>query len=488
MIGTSDVVDDIFESFCISSEREFFEEICCISECRILMYCKCLDPWASRLFSSMVDGFRYFPKSESVYLKARMRKYRKEELFILISIGSFEWREKLEDIDDENYEIIIKYRFIFGQIYSNSLFEKSFCKNFERFIFFGDDGDFIRIDSIFDFFWNIFDNPRNFFEFISEFFLPDFSSFTTDRFEFFYRSRENIAYIVQFWFNNCTTIDNYLFFGSIVLLEDDKTSITISIVKITNIFGIGSLEFVYRLIVISYCKYIWILGIDREDTTYKPHLCFIGILEFIYHDELILFCKTHADEVIRLDESYRFEDHIWKVYESSFFENLLICFENIWECLLFCYLSRFFELSDSSIVLLCPCISPRSEEFRRPISLILLPCLIETSRNERFKSFVVADIFLSFGQLSNYICKFFEECNLFFFVFFFLSEFIYRRPVLGYQGIDFLYCMLIELEKGSIILWSDTSFFEIIYGSLHFLDRITCSEPWLIGIVPRKFL
>lgn len=163
---------------------------------------------------------------------------------------------------------------------------------------------------------------------------------------------------------------NNLFFGTVVLLEDNESSIWIVIMKIADIFGVGSLELVDGLIIITNGEDIRILRIDREDSIDESHLCFIGILEFIDHDELVGFRETHADNVILFDEADSLEDHIREIDQSFFLESILIEFENISESELFLELACFLEFTDIFVVFLSPSIAPSIHELCTIISFI----------------------------------------------------------------------------------------------------------------------
>ncbi len=55
---------------------------------------------------------------------------------------------------------------------------------------------------------------------------------------------------------------NNLCFRTIVFLQDDESRIGIGIMEVTDIFRIGSLELIDRLIIITDSEDIWILRID----------------------------------------------------------------------------------------------------------------------------------------------------------------------------------------------------------------------------------
>lgn len=164
--------------------------------------------------------------------------------------------------------------------------------------------------------------------------------------------------------------------------------------KITDILRIGSLELIDRLIIITDGKDIWLLGIDREDTMYEAHLGFVRILEFIDHDELVLFREAHTDDIVSLDESYRFEDHIGEVDESTLSEDLLIRFEYSCKCFLFFHLPCFLQFTFSGIAALGPGITPCIHELRTPVSPICFPCCIETPLEQYLVSIITPDILL----------------------------------------------------------------------------------------------
>ena len=295
---------------------------------------------------------------------------------------------------------------------------------------------------------------------------------------------------------------NYLRFWSVVLLEDDESSILICIMKMADIFRIGSLELVDRLIIISNGEDIWTLDPDRCYAIHESHLGIVGILEFIDHDELILFCEAHTDDIILFDELDRLQDHIGEVDESAFGERFLIGFVDLSECLLFREFSLFFEYSFSLHRPLSPTISPTIHELRTPISCICLPGFSETlieycmewiirkMSTQRFKSSMfrilrsINDSF--FVQLSNHICEFFEELDFFFFVFFLLTEYIDLTPVLFYEWLEIEQCLRICLQDLSIEWWSDSSFLQVSNRSENILDRLTRTESWLVGVIPRK--
>lgn len=121
-------------------------------------------------------------------------------------------------------------------------------------------------------------------------------------------------------------MSDYLFLGSIVFVEYDELSICICIVKIPYRLGIGSLELVDGLVVISHGKYIGTLIAHREYSSDESHLCFVGILELIDHDELISFRETHTHDIVLLDETYSLQYHIREVDKSLFLEARLVCF------------------------------------------------------------------------------------------------------------------------------------------------------------------
>jgi hypothetical protein len=97
-----------------------------------------------------------------------------------------------------------------------------------------------------------------------------------------------------------------------------------SIVEVSDIFGIGSLELVDGLIVVPYGKYIGTPTIHREYRVHETHLCLVGILELIDEDELVLFCEIGLYHRVSLDELDRSEYHIREVHESFFFQFGLI--------------------------------------------------------------------------------------------------------------------------------------------------------------------
>ncbi len=113
-------------------------------------------------------------------------------------------------------------------------------------------------------------------------------------------------------------MSDYLFLGSVVLVEDDEFSICISVMEVAYRLGIGSLELVDGLIIISYGEYIWIFFIYRDDSIDELHLCFVGILELIDHDELVRFSEAHTYDIVLLDETYSFKYHIREVDKSFF--------------------------------------------------------------------------------------------------------------------------------------------------------------------------
>ena len=86
--------------------------------------------------------------------------------------------------------------------------------------------------------------------------------------------------------------------------------------EISDIFDIGSLELVDRLIIVSYGKYIGTSAIDREYRVHESHLCLIGILELIDEYELVLFGEVRLDLKISLEELDSTEYHIREVDES----------------------------------------------------------------------------------------------------------------------------------------------------------------------------
>lgn len=122
---------------------------------------------------------------------------------------------------------------------------------------------------------------------------------------------------------------NNLSLGSVVLLEDNELCILIICMKVSNIFRIGPLELIDRLIIISDGKNVRVFCIHREDAIDELHLGFIGILKFIDHDELVCFRETHTNNFMAFYERDRFENHIGKIYKSTFFEDDLIGFEDI---------------------------------------------------------------------------------------------------------------------------------------------------------------
>lgn len=91
-----------------------------------------------------------------------------------------------------------------------------------------------------------------------------------------------------------------------------------------------------------------------------------------------------------------------------------------------------------------------------------------------------------FVQLSNHICEFFEEFDLFFFVFFFLSQGIDPIPICFYEWFEIEQCLRICPKDLSVECWSDSSFLQIPDTSEDILDRLTCTESWLVGIIPGK--
>ena len=172
---------------------------------------------------------------------------------------------------------------------------------------------------------------------------------------------------------------NYLRFRSVVFLENDESSILVGVMELADIFRIGSLELVDRLVIIPDGEDIRTLDTDGCDAINESHLSVVRILEFIDHDELILFREAHTDDIMLFDEFDRLEDHIREVDESAFSEGFLIRFEYVCECELLFDLACLFEFTDISMVFFCPAITPGIHELCTSVSLIRLPRLFETA-------------------------------------------------------------------------------------------------------------
>ena len=86
--------------------------------------------------------------------------------------------------------------------------------------------------------------------------------------------------------------------------------------EVSDIFDIGSLELVDRLIIITDGEYVGVLAIHREYRVHESHLCLIGILELIDEDELVLFGEIGLDHRVSFDEFDSSQYHIREVHES----------------------------------------------------------------------------------------------------------------------------------------------------------------------------
>ena len=94
--------------------------------------------------------------------------------------------------------------------------------------------------------------------------------------------------------------------------------------EVSDIFDIGSLELVDRLIIITDGEYIGTSAIHREYRVHESHLCLVGILELIDEDELVLFGEIGLDHRVSFDEFDSSQYHIREVHESLSFEFCLI--------------------------------------------------------------------------------------------------------------------------------------------------------------------
>ena len=74
---------------------------------------------------------------------------------------------------------------------------------------------------------------------------------------------------------------NYLRFRSVVFLENDESSILVGVMELADIFRIGSLELVDRLVIIPDGEDIRTLDTDGCDAINESHLSVVRILEFI---------------------------------------------------------------------------------------------------------------------------------------------------------------------------------------------------------------
>ncbi len=146
----------------------------------------------------MIDRLRDVPEDEPIDPKGRMREDRDEEFLIFLCITPVHRINELEDMDNKHDRFIFEYRFIFREYHLYPFFEESLRVEFECLILLGNDGNILRSNSVGDFRCDIFDDPRLFFEFISESSLPDRSSSCSYCFELFHDSFEDISYIVRF--------------------------------------------------------------------------------------------------------------------------------------------------------------------------------------------------------------------------------------------------------------------------------------------------
>ena len=128
--------------------------------------------------------------------------------------------------------------------------------------------------------------------------------------EYLLSSSEYISYRVFTLLHDCAGKLDDLTRRSIVGIEYDQLGIWIEIVEYPDIAGIGSLELVDGLIIITDGEYVRTLDTLTHDARDEPELCIVGILVLIDHDPLILFCQSCPDGVISLGQSYGSQYHI----------------------------------------------------------------------------------------------------------------------------------------------------------------------------------
>lgn len=100
---------------------------------------------------------------------------------------------------------------------------------------------------------------------------------------------------------------------AIVGIEYDELRRRPSILEISNILRIRSLEFVDRLIIISDGEDIWSRLIRWDHREDQLHLSFISVLVLVDQDILILLREMSSQIRTLSDESDRREDHIREI-------------------------------------------------------------------------------------------------------------------------------------------------------------------------------
>lgn len=213
---------------------------------------------------------------------------------------------------------------------------------------------------------------------------------------------------------------------AIIFFKNNQFCRVKKISKNFEVLCTGSLEFINGLIIITDGKNIWKIGCFRY-FFHEIELRTIGILVFIDHNPLVLFCYICSHIVIFLKNFFRRKNHIRKIYKSFFLEGRIVLFINVQKRERFFI---FFKILEDKIIIFIffePFISPCCDIF----CIATFYYFSHRSQDSFRKTFLCAVVLWKVSQNNlEFRRKFSKNLYFLFFFYFFLPQRLYMRKSL----------------------------------------------------------